>query len=1061
MLKSPLLLFLCLFAVVVLLNACESPGSPDFTTEHALDIPLVTNQKIVVMGGSMALIDTTQQDFDTLFTRGSNGLVSISSEMDFDFGDFSDVIPEIDIENTEIDTEIGIIDVDDFSSGFESEVGTLSKEAESTEDEEVELGVFDVAFSGSGSSGYFDVTGQDPANFPAGTPIPASTAIVSIDLDAGTFQNAVVDEGGIRIEFTNNLGFDISDMEAQLSSEGTPVGGTLVLENVETGTTESGVIEFAAGDFIEVELAIEVQLEWSAQTTSDNAGDLEVDASDENLKVSRAVSDIPAQVLNPSSPELEIDNPNFDYAIVEDSDVIVAGENDITVEIFNNTGLPVTNSDMNGMPELSLFNSDNVLLDSRKSMSNITSPGSGSLGPNETGRVTFDLRNQKLTRVLSFEMDTGTDGGSGLTVDSEDFFEIASTTGKLNFTEAVSDVESQEDILLDDTAEVEGDFVNAEVEEGELVLTFTNETAIPLTIDNLKIFNSQSFVAKNTGRLFSTGSEIGELNNIEVPPGQSVQEVMDISGKGISDEISYEGTASSPGSGGDVVLIQSTEIIDIQLEGNIQLNSATSVLKAQEFTDAGEIELDDENLILENEDHFIHLDSGELRIIDVVNEIDLDLDTLRISFPGIRTGNYQPQDSLVILVAGENRILRSSTTALVHSEPLKDARIYAPDNILIYHVEAFTENTQSHPQGDSIRTVNSTDRIIANVEIQDLNIGFARGFVQPRTILLNDDDATNGEDILDLFNENEVQITEMDGLDLLSGTALKFFEPNLNLFYDSNIGVKTTVYAAIMGVNEDGNPVYLSGNTGSSYQVTSADHITGLQANGINIQPENLIRFDIKKSENGGSVSEAIVFNHENSTIEEFFSNLPEEIRFIGKALVNQDGGEGEISDPIEFNTSMGVDIPLNMATESPAVFDDTLSVDLSNLPAESDDNMIGGASLRIMYENGMPFDVDISLEFLDADFNLITRVPAEGNGQQIKIGSSDIDPDTRFTSTPNSGIIEMTLNREQLERLHQTRQLIMNGDFQTSSQEQVKLRGEDFINLSIFGKFRIETRIN
>ncbi|MEX0772226.1 MAG: hypothetical protein WD038_03610 [Balneolales bacterium] len=745
MTKFPKLLTLALLFALALLNACKGPSTPDFSTEHALDIPLISNQKITVMGGSLSLIDTTgQEGFDTLFTSDPEGLVSIASDMDFNFGDFSDAVPEININNANIDTEIGILEV---------------------------------PFSGSGELSFEEVTGQPAAIFPAGTLVPPNNATVDMELDAGAFESAEVEDGGIRITFTNNLGFDIEEIEASLLADGSGVGSTLVLQEVETGSTETGVIDFNKGDLIETELKVEVQLNWDSQTSSADAGDLKVEASDEGLAVSKA----------------------------------------------------------------------------------------------------------------------------------------------------------------------------------------------------------------------------------------------------------------------------------------------TAVLNDHSFSTGGEIEVDDEFFVFENDGHFIHLNSGDLKIVDFVNEIDLDLDLLKISFPGIRTGAYGPQDSLVVLLDGNDRIRRSSTTPEAVSVSLEDMRIYATDNILEYNIEASTENTRDHPQGDSVRTVSSTDRITANVEIQDLGIGFVRGMVQPRTIPLSNDDPSNGEGILDLFTESEVQKTEMNGLDMLSGSDVSLYGPSLNLFYDTNLGIGTTVYGAILGVNEDGDEVYLSGSNGSSLQVTPGDNITGLQSNGLNIPPEDLVKLKIEKAPtNGGTISGAIVFDQENSTIEEFFNNVPEDIYFIGKAVVNKNSEEGEISTPIKFNTSMGIDIPINLATHTPAAYEDTLSVDLSDLPSENDDTMLSSSSLRIEYDNGMPFDVDLFLEFLDANFNMIAQVPVAGNhdDQQITINSAQVNEETRFTSSANDGMIEISLTNEQMQQLHQTRHLSFTGTFGTSSNEQVKLKTDDYIDLSIFGKFKIESRV-
>ncbi|MEX0686381.1 MAG: hypothetical protein WD267_00670 [Balneolales bacterium] len=1075
MLKSLQIPLFCLSALMIL-NACESPESPDFTTEHTFNLPLISNLQMEVMGGANALIDTTTLGFDTLFTADPEGMMSISTRMDFDFGDFSDAIPEIEIDDISIDSEIGIIEVDDFSSSFESELGTLSKDAEPTTPEEVELGVFNVSFSGTGSSSFNEITGDNAEDFPPGTPVPGRTSTIDIDLDAGNFQWAEVNSGGIRITFTNDLGFEIDNIDAVLHSGGLPIGSELNLTSVTTGSTDSGVIEFDPGDFIENDLYIEVELTWVTRNTEAQPENLLVDAQDEELIVNSAESDVPAQALEPSSPGLEIENENFVYAIVEDSEIIENGLNDITIEILNNTNLPITNSSLIGMPELSLFNDDGDLLDVKKPIIKNDAPGdapgASSLGPNESGTVVFDLRGQKLTKNLSFLLDTGTDGtdgGVGMEVNSEDSFTITSTTGELNFLEAESDVEAQEDIDLDDTAIVEGDFVNAEVDEGELYLTFNNETNLPLVIDELRIFNAQAFKAKNTGHTFMAGSDIGIITNLPIPAGTSRTETLDIAGKGISDQISYEGTASSEGTNGIAVLIQSGDLITIDLEGSIQLNSTTAVLKSQDFSTIGEIEIDDEFFELQTNEHYVELSSGQLRILDLINEIDLDLDTLQISFPGIRvrniTGNYEEKDSLTISMTGTNKILRSSSNSEAYSTSLEGARIYAPNNILKYNVKAITENTREHAGGDTTRTVNSVDKIVANVEIQNLVVGNAKGLVKSRTILINDDDENNGEDVSDLFNDNEVVITQLDDLDELTSRVsnLAFYEPSLNLFYDTNLGVDATIYAAILGVNKDGEQVYLSGKDGSDLEVASIDNISGLMSNGADISIGQLVKFKVEKNTSStGNTSNVLVFDSENSTIETFLSNLPKEIRFIGKAVVNENEDEGEISDPVEFNTSMGIDIPINLATETPAVFQDTLSQDLSDLPGEGDDNMVSHANLSIMYENRMPFTVELTLDFLDTNGNLITTVPQPATDEsQIKINAASVDVNTRFTTSAQSGELDFTLNRDQLEKLYRTTQIIIHGDFTTSSQEQIKLRAEDYINLSVFGKFKVESRVN
>ena len=90
----------------------------------------------------------------------------------------------------------------------------------------------------------------------------------------------------------------------------------------------------------------------------------------------------------------------------------------------------------------------------------------------------------------------------------------------------------------------------------------------------------------------------------------------------------------------------------------------------------------------------------------------------------------------------------------------------------------------------------------ANVEIQNLRVGSAFGAVSVKSVLL-----TEGSGPLDLFNDNVVQLTDVEDLKELSSriSDIQFFNPSLNLTYTSNIGVDAEIFAAIMGINESGD----------------------------------------------------------------------------------------------------------------------------------------------------------------------------------------------------------------------------------------------------------------
>ena len=87
----------------------------------------------------------------------------------------------------------------------------------------------------------------------------------------------------------------------------------------------------------------------------------------------------------------------------------------------------------------------------------------------------------------------------------------------------------------------------------------------------------------------------------------------------------------------------------------------------------------------------------------------------------------------------------------------------------------------------------------------------------------------------------------------------------------------------------DNNEFYLTGSEGSSNFVSESDNISGLQKNGIDLTSSELVKFEISPSITGDLIEGSIEFNQNNSTVIDFLNNLPKEIRFIGKAVINEE----------------------------------------------------------------------------------------------------------------------------------------------------------------------------
>jgi hypothetical protein len=196
--KKPLqiLVFLSLILVVW---ACEQPESPDFQLNHELEIPLSVEKTYLFLGEDDALIDSTSEDYADLLLSDGDGAVRLTKEQDFNFGDLNDAIPVIDADSTKVSAEVGEIGLTIFSSGD----GNV------------------------GEAGFESITGtSSPA---ANDTIPAGSGTVNIDFTTDYFESAVIKyDGGLELVLTNNLGFDIDELEISLNSGSDFVDSTTI-----------------------------------------------------------------------------------------------------------------------------------------------------------------------------------------------------------------------------------------------------------------------------------------------------------------------------------------------------------------------------------------------------------------------------------------------------------------------------------------------------------------------------------------------------------------------------------------------------------------------------------------------------------------------------------------------------------------------------------------------------------------------------------------------------------------------------------------------------------------
>ncbi len=588
-------------------------------------------------------------------------------------------------------------------------------------------------------------------------------------------------------------------------------------------------------------------------------------------------------------------------------------------------------------------------------------------------------------------------------------------------------------------------FVSATIKNGSVELTLTNDLGFDIDVADIDLksgntvitsttFNNVAHNSTVTGQfVFANGDVLQDLN-VDVSVTWSAQTSQD-----------------NPGS----LIVDSLEGVDLVA------SEVEAAVEAQTFESSDVTTLDNTEFQFTEAGHYVELQSGDLMISEIINNLDITIENMAISFPGIRTAPYAEGDSLVIVYNGATEITRDGS-APARSMDLSGYRIFAEDNQVEYNISAQTENTQEG-SGSETRVISETDNVAATVSINNLQIAEAFGVIVSKDVLLGDDDPNNGIDQLDLYNDTEAELIEIDGLEDLSDKldGIEFTDPTISIDYTTNLEVGATVYGAFLGINSNNEVIYLTGDAGSMYEVTTP--VAGLNANGMALAPEDLIKFDIDTNTGSGSIN----FYASNTNVDDFLNNLPDEIRFIGVATVNENNEAGTVTSPIEFEPTINVNIPLALRTTQAATFTDTTDQDLGDLPStqNGDDSRLTEGRIIIDYTNGIPLEIDLEVTFMDENYSPITSIPISGD--EIKLMASGIDQGTQFADTPSSGTMQIVLNDNQLEQLYQTRYLEISAWLLTTDTnsdgvgDDVKIRTTDAITLSVSADLSIETEVN
>jgi len=583
-------------------------------------------------------------------------------------------------------------------------------------------------------------------------------------------------------------------------------------------------------------------------------------------------------------------------------------------------------------------------------------------------------------------------------------------------------------------------FVSATIKNGSLAVTLRNTLGFNLSTLTLQLRSGANVVGTFD---FVNLNHNSTLTETLVVPANTVL-------TNINMNVSISWNAQNMSAQPQDLIVQDVKGV------SLVASEVRAVLSSQEFSTSGSFDIDRNQFLFQDFNDYVELSAGTLNLEQLVNNMDITINDFILSFPNIRRAPYAPADSLFIRFTGTDRI---TARRVINNYTINMAnlRLFAPNNKMFYNVYSITQDNQQG-SGSASTTVNETDNVFARIAISNLTIRDVVGTIITKNVDLNDDDPSNGLNI-DLFNDNEANLISLDGIEDLSDKlgGLEFLDARLAITYQTNIGVPAKIVGSFVGVDAKGEVLYLTGKSGTAFEVTT-NPFPNFTSRGAVLNADQMIQFQLTVSPDGNMTNGTIQFDKNNSSIIEFLNKLPVEIRFIGKAVINENNQRGRIQQPVRFEPKILVDIPLSIQTITAAVYEDTLNTDMGTLPGPDDDTRLNSASINIIYVNRLPMEIDITLEFMDENYTVLTTAPRVGQAA-IALLAAPVNTNG-FVTTGRSGTMAIQLNRDQMDLLNRVRYVGLRTGLTTTNNGAVRIRDVDGFTMGMNGSFTITTSI-
>lgn len=420
-----------------------------------------------------------------------------------------------------------------------------------------------------------------------------------------------------------------------------------------------------------------------------------------------------------------------------------------------------------------------------------------------------------------------------------------------------------------------------------------------------------------------------------IAPGATATSTSSLAGKTIESNLLAELYGmSSPGSDGQSVLIDTSNALIITLTiKDLSPFSATTIWPAQNI-------INDTSEVVLGGTEDMELTFGTIRSGNIVTNIYSTItDSIQFEYEIPESDlNGQPFRFIEALpaappggIASVNNIYDFSGIDLNLT-----GRNHDKFNTLYHIILGRIDST------GLIATLSLDDSVTVELLMQDLIIDYARGDF--------------GTDSLEIGPE----ITYLNGLEnIVSGSiSLDKARATLEIYNPIGAGAQFNLNQ-ITGYNTRTNEQVSLDLSSSGQSITV---FPASESNGV-ISPET------------GSLS----LNETNSNVDAFLSNLPDRIEFSGSVYMNPNGHHiGFMYYDHPLRAYLDLEVPVHLGTNEITLVD-TSKFSIGEAPEWN--NVLGG-QIKLLVDNGMPFEAQITLDLLAADGSILESIFVENTVQ-------------------------------------------------------------------------------